>query len=461
MSDHIYRKERIYFILMLLISIPMYFLFIITGIGLIFLLGLMLIPIIVHFLSMGMIRGNGVKVTQEQFPEIHAKVYELAIKMEMKKLPDVFIVQSEGMLNAFASRFFGRNMVVLYSGITELHVKEGKEELDFVIAHELAHIKRNHILKNLFVLFGNWVPFLGSAYSRACEYTCDALAHYYTENLDASKRALTVLAIGPELYRHVNEAEYLKESSLEKNLFVWLSEKVSTHPALPKRIHQLNEKFGKHDPSISFKTTAMFKAGLAGFAVFVLLLGAGSVFLFQMLSKTSFYSDFMLESEETTPLMLAASDDDRERAIELIEEGQDVNAQDALGMTPLMYAIYPVSDMLEEEYGSNLEMIELLLENGADPNVFSEEGDLASVDIVAQGDIELAELLIESDADVNLEDGYGQTPLISAVYSGDIEMVELLLNAGANPDYANMEGATAVSIAEEENMKEIADLLKK
>jgi Zn-dependent protease with chaperone function len=229
-----------------------------------------------------MIRGNGVKVTSGQFPEIHSKVYELAIKMEMKKLPDVFIVQSEGMLNAFAARFLGRNMVVLYSGITELHVREGKEELDFVIAHELAHIKRNHILKNLFILFGNWVPFLGSAYSRACEYTCDALAHYHTGNLEASKRALTVLAIGPELYHHVSEAEYLRESSLEKNLFVWLSEKVSTHPALPKRIYQLNVKFGHHDPSISFKTTALFKAGLAGAAVFVLLLGVGTVFLFQM-----------------------------------------------------------------------------------------------------------------------------------------------------------------------------------
>ncbi|MGG4490847.1 M48 family metallopeptidase [Metabacillus idriensis] len=461
MSEHIHRKEHIYFIILLLISIPMYLLFIITGVGLFILIPFILIPLIAHLLSIGMIRGNGVKVTPIQFPEIYAKVNDLAVKMEMKKLPDIFIIESEGMLNAFATRFLGRNMVVLYSGIAELHVKGGKEELDFVIAHELAHIKRNHLFKNLLVLFGNWVPFLGSAYSRACEYTCDTLAHYYTEDLDASKRALTVLAIGPVLYKHVNETDYLQASSREKNLFVWFSEKVSTHPVLPKRIHHLNVKFGESDPSISFKTTALFKAGLAGAFALILLLGAGSVFLVQMLAKTSLYSDFVLDSEGTTQLMLAASENDLERAKELIESGEDVNALDSIGMTPLMYASYPPADEYEEELIINAEMVELLLKNGADPNIMSDNGDVATVDIIYSGDLDLAELLLEKNADINLEDGYGQTALIAAVYEEDVKMVELLLNAGADPDYATSESETARSIAEELKVPEITALLNK
>ncbi|MDR0136124.1 M48 family metalloprotease [Metabacillus idriensis] len=461
MSEHIHRKEHIYFIILLLISIPMYLLFIFTGVGLLILIPFILIPLIAHLLSIGMIRGNGVKVTPSQFPEIYAKVNDLAVKMEMKKLPDIFIIESEGMLNAFATRFLGRNMVVLYSGLAELHVKGGKEELDFVIAHELAHIKRNHLLKNLLVLFGNWVPFLGSAYSRACEYTCDALAHYYTEDLDASKRALTVLAIGPVLYKYVNETDYLQESSREKNLFVWFSEKVSTHPVLPKRIHHLNGEFGESDPSISFRTTALFKAGLAGAFALILLIGAGSVFLVQMLAKTSLYSNFVLDSEETTQLMLAASENDLERAEELIESGEDVNAQDSLGMTPLMYASYPPADEYEEELIINAEMVELLLKNGADPNIVSDNGDVATVDIIYSGDLDLAELLIEKNADINLEDGYGQTALIAAVYEEDVKMVELLLNAGADPDYATSEDETARSIAEEIKVPEITALLNK
>ncbi|TDL80946.1 M48 family metallopeptidase [Peribacillus frigoritolerans] len=461
MSEHIHRKEHIYFIILLLISIPMYLLFIFTGVGLLILILFILIPLIAHLLSIGVIRGNGVKVTPSQFPEIYAKVNDLAVKMEMKKLPDIFIIESEGMLNTFATRFLGRNMVVLYSGLAELHVKGGKEELDFVIAHELAHIKRNHLLKNLLVLFGNWVPFLGSAYSRACEYTCDALAHYYTEDLDASKRALTVLAIGPVLYKYVNETDYLQESSREKNLFVWLSEKVSTHPVLPKRIHHLNGKFGESDPSISFRTTALFKAGIAGAFALIFILGAGSVFLVQMLAKTSLYSDFVLDSEETTQLMLAASENDLERAEELIESGEDVNAQDAMGMTPLMYASYPPADEYEEELIINAEMVELLLKNGADPNIVSDNGDVATVDIIYSGDLDLAELLIEKNADINLEDGYGQTALTAAVYEEDVKMVELLLNAGADPDYATSEDETARSIAEEIKVPEITALLNK
>jgi hypothetical protein len=53
MSEYIYKKERIYFIILLLVSIPMYLFSIFTGVGLILLFGIMLIPIIAHLLSMG------------------------------------------------------------------------------------------------------------------------------------------------------------------------------------------------------------------------------------------------------------------------------------------------------------------------------------------------------------------------------------------------------------------------
>ncbi|MEK3806010.1 M48 family metallopeptidase [Bacillus sp. FSL H8-0547] len=460
MSVYVHRKEEIYFILLLLVTIPMYLLFIFTGVGLLILLPFILIPLIAHWINTGIIRGNGVKVTEKQFPEIHARVKEIAEVMQVKKLPDVFIVQRDGMLNAFATRFFGKNMVTLYSGIADLHVNGAQKELDFVIAHELAHVKRNHVMKNFLVLFGNWIPFLGSAYSRACEYTCDAMAHACTEDLEASKRALTILAAGPELYKHVNEEAYLEDSSREKHFFVWFSEKISTHPVLPKRIFRLNQVFGGTNPAVSFKTTALFKAGLAGAFVLVLILGAGGAVLISFLSTTSLYSDFVLDSEGTTELMAAASENDYDQARELIEQGEDVNVQDESGMTALMYAVYATYDLeFEEEAESYDEMIALLLENGVDPDLMSDEGDIATVDIISLGNIDLANLLIEKGADIHQEDGYGQTPLTMAVHQEDSDMVQLLIDAGADPFYVTSENESAQSIAEDADLTEITALL--
>jgi hypothetical protein len=62
---------------------------------------------------------------------VYERVSELAGKMELKKVPDVFVIHSEGAFNAFATRFFGRNMamVVIYSDVFELDREQGDKEL--------------------------------------------------------------------------------------------------------------------------------------------------------------------------------------------------------------------------------------------------------------------------------------------------------------------------------------------
>nr|WP_276514433.1 M48 family metallopeptidase [Exiguobacterium alkaliphilum] len=102
--------------------------------------------------------------------------------MGIRMLPDVYILQAGGILNAFATRFFQKNMIILYSDIVELSRNGQVKEVEFIIAHELAHIRRNHVQKQWLVLLGNIVPFLGSAYSRACEYTCDRMAAHYIQD---------------------------------------------------------------------------------------------------------------------------------------------------------------------------------------------------------------------------------------------------------------------------------------
>src|SRR6185503_9925154 len=51
------------------------------------------------------IRGSAVRLGPEQFPELHARVEELARRMGFRRMPDVYLMQQDGALNAFATRF--------------------------------------------------------------------------------------------------------------------------------------------------------------------------------------------------------------------------------------------------------------------------------------------------------------------------------------------------------------------
>ncbi|MBD1378972.1 M48 family metallopeptidase [Metabacillus arenae] len=458
MNRFIHNKERIYLALLLIFSIPFYLVFLLSGVGLLVIFFLIALPLCAHFISMGYIRSNGVKLTPQQFPDIFQEVLDLSTKMEVKSVPDVYIIQSDGLLNAFATRFFGKNMIVLYSEMTDVYKHNGQEELRFILAHELAHLKRNHILKNLLILPGNWVPFLGQAYSRACEYTCDAMAAHYNGNLQAAKETLTLLAIGRGFYKDVNIHDYLLQSSRERNVFVWLSEKLSTHPTLPKRIHHLDNQFGSVSPEINFKTTTLFKFGIVGMCLAFLLVSAGAIFgLVKFIETVEASEEFSIENEGTTSLMTAASEGDIARVEELIESREDINATDENGNTAIVYA---TGYFIEEEFSeTQAEIVQTLLDNGASLNSHSEE-DIPILFMIYQNELEMVQTLIEYGANIQVEDSYGDIPLIAAVYANNAEIVQILLQAGADPKQTNQYGETALDIAEAEKAEEIISLLE-
>ncbi|WP_028551343.1 M48 family metallopeptidase [Paenibacillus sp. UNC451MF] len=241
----VHENETTLFIVSACISVLIYLSLIFSVIGIPYLLIGLVVSLLLHGLMLASIRSSGVKLSERQFPLVHERVHSLCSQMGITKVPDVFVVQSGGILNAFAARFLGRNFVILYSDIFELIEQGNDEELTFVIAHELAHIQRKHMTKHMLIWPAMWIPFLGNAYSRACEYTCDRMATAYTGNANAAVRALTVLAIGKQLFTRVNISEYLEQSARERGFFIAWFELLSTHPPLPKRINEIG-RFHAH-----------------------------------------------------------------------------------------------------------------------------------------------------------------------------------------------------------------------
>ena len=193
---------------------------------------------LVQIFMIGHLKGNGVQITEKQFPEVYRMIIEIAQSYHMKKIPDVFLIQSGGILNAYATRFVGKNYIAIYSEIFSI-VNQESAVLKFILAHEMAHIKRSHLQKRFWTILSVWVPFLGSAYSRSCEYTCDNFGNAVAPA--GSKNGLVMLAAGRELYKQINIDQYLEDAEKNNSGSVKFTGIFLSHPNLPKRIRNISK----------------------------------------------------------------------------------------------------------------------------------------------------------------------------------------------------------------------------
>ena len=85
--------------------------------------------------------GSYLRVNADNFPDVYDKVTTAAAILDIAKIPDVYIAAG-GDINAFTAGV-ERTAIVLNSGAID---NLTDDELFFVIAHELGHIKSGHVL---------------------------------------------------------------------------------------------------------------------------------------------------------------------------------------------------------------------------------------------------------------------------------------------------------------------------
>jgi len=146
-------------------------------------------------------------------------------------------MESGGLLNAFATRFFGRDFVIINSDVLELALAQGESAVGFIVGHELGHVWRGHLKHRWLTNPGRLLPYLGAAYSRACEYTCDRVGAYCQP--DGAITGLLALAAGKRLHAHVDVKEYAQQAVSDSSFWIRRAELISSHPTLPKRVAAL------------------------------------------------------------------------------------------------------------------------------------------------------------------------------------------------------------------------------
>jgi Zn-dependent protease with chaperone function len=450
-KELIHRNEKKYFTIAVLVSLITYVALFFSVIGIVYVGFFLGISLFLHALMLGQIRTNGVRINSEHFPEVYDKIKELCQRMELSFVPDVYVMESSGALNAFATRFFGRNMIVLYSTIFELIEQEAEDELTFVIAHELAHIKRRHISRQLMILPAMWIPGVTQAYSRACEYTCDRYSAYYTGNSEAAKNCLTILGVGKILSKYVNRTTYVNQINEEKGFFIWLSEVFSTHPPLPKRIDQISLFMEDAEKVIAInhpskKRWIWIPTAILLFVAFI----GGSIYAIENLDTNTFMNEMNTNPDSTPTLIDAVVQGDLNKMNELLLDGVDLDTQDHDGWTALHWAVED----------SNIDASKAILEAGANPNIEDYYGGVPLMTAAGDGNIEMLKLLLQAGVNIDHQDYDGWTPLMYAVSSGQIQTVQALLEAGANTEIKDHSDSTALMHAIIQGNQEIIDLLR-
>ena len=119
----------------------------------------------------------------------------------------------------------------------------------------------------------------------------------------------------------------------------------------------------------------------------------------------------------------------------LVRDGEDINARDSFGRTPLMVAAFR----------RDAAVARALIEFGANVNALEHQSyDVITIAAV-QNDLEIVQLAIVSGGNVRaITSPYGGTALIAAAHLGHAEIVEALIAARAPLDHVNNLGWTAL-----------------
>lgn len=208
--------------------------------------GILLLIVFATGREYGKLRANAVRITTRQFPEVYAMWEGLARDLGLKEVPDLYTINGNGLLNAYASCVPGfRNFSAIYSDILETCLRNQDWDcLKFILGHEAGHIRLNHVKwwYLLFTSYFNLPPLnyiIGLPLGRAREYGCDKVGHALTQDHDC--KGLLILTAGKHLYNNLDLAGHIEETVERGGLWQTVINFMSSHPILAWRVNAIRQ----------------------------------------------------------------------------------------------------------------------------------------------------------------------------------------------------------------------------
>jgi Zn-dependent protease with chaperone function/type II secretory pathway pseudopilin PulG len=243
MNELVYSRERVLGVLTLLVGLLVWLLLVVGTFGgalLALLLGF-IVYLFAQSTLIAHIKGNGVALSEAQFPDLHAQFVACCERLQMKERPQAFVMNGNGGLNAFATKFLRSQYVVLLSDVVDA-MKQHPDGVRFYIGHELGHLRMKHLSWHFLRWPVLWLPLVGAAYSRARESTCDRHGAACSSSPDNAARAIAALAAGGERWQQLDIAAYREQARQSSGFWMSFHELTAAYPWLTKRVWRVLDR---------------------------------------------------------------------------------------------------------------------------------------------------------------------------------------------------------------------------
>jgi Zn-dependent protease with chaperone function len=185
------------------------------------------------------LRGMSLRVTRDQLPELYEPFEKMCQKLGLKNV-NLYVIQNPA-YNAFAFGILQKSVVFHSSLIDDF----SQDEVEWVMAHELGHIKAGHTLLNAFIprIPPSPISFIPEIvfgfYNRNAEYTCDRCAVAVTKNPVAGVKATLKLIAGSKIAKKIDYSTFAEQIRGARDFGVWFAELQASHPFGTKRINHI------------------------------------------------------------------------------------------------------------------------------------------------------------------------------------------------------------------------------
>lgn len=184
-------------------------------------------------------------VTPQNSPVLVSLARQAAIRLQVQPV-EIFIAPSR-VLNAYTFGLSSPKTIVLHSAL--LNTMD-HEEMQFILGHEMGHVRLGHTWLNSLVGGMAGIPspsgasiiltmaFLG--WNRACEYSADRAGMLACNNPKKAMTALLKLQLGSNTYSQASLERAIQViTTQEHSTFVDFRELLATHPMIARRIDHL------------------------------------------------------------------------------------------------------------------------------------------------------------------------------------------------------------------------------